>query len=142
MKDVVKMDKLNAKILNKSIILYLLYSAFLLIFNLLYSQTHYCTSSYINYTFLIPFILGFGTLSIIKRKKIKLAKLNFLFYNLATISLSIYFICKGITEYINYSTYINILLYLTVILFIISFLLLLPTIFLHFFPIVITNSSK
>ena len=136
------MDKLNAKILNKSTILYLLYSTFLLIFSLIYSQTHYRTSSYINYTFLIPFILGFGTLSIIKWKKIKVAKLNFLFYNLATISLSMYFICKGITEYINYSTYINILLYLTVILFIISFLLLLPTIFLHFFPIDITNFSK
>ena len=110
------MDKLNAKILNKSTILYLLYSTFLLIFSLIYSQTHYRTSSYINYTFLIPFILGFGTLSIIKWKKIKVAKLNFLFYNLATISLSIYFICKGITEYINYSTYINILLYLSDIL--------------------------
>lgn len=137
------MKILKSKNLNKSIILYLLYSTLLYIFNLIYSQTHNYFSIFSTFSFLIPFVLGFGIVLIIKIKKIRIPKISFYLYNLATIFLSNYFLFKGIFEITEiFNKYTNILLYISIFLFIISFMFLLPICFLHFFPIDPTISSK
>ena len=143
MKGVKIMNILNTKTLQKSIILYLIYTVILIAFNLIGKYLYHISSIFINFAFLIPFILGFSILLIIKIKKIKITKLSFLFYNLAIIMLSFYSIYKGIAEIYRISNeLLNILFYTSNILFILSFLSLLPIIFLHFFPIDFTISSK
>ena len=143
MKGVKIMNILNTKTLQKSIILYLIYTVILIAFNLIGKYLYHISSIFINFAFLIPLILGFGILLIIKIKKIKITKLSFLFYNLAIIMLSFYSIYKGIAEIYRISNeLLNILFYTSNILFILSFLSLLPIIFLHFFPIDSTISSK
>lgn len=137
------MNILNTKTLQKSIILYLIYTIILIAFSLLGKYLYHISSIFINFAFLIPFILGFSILLIIKIKKIKITKISFLFYNLAIVMLSFYSIYKGIAEIYRISNkLLNILFYTSNILFILSFLSLLPIIFLHFFPIDSTISSK